>query len=62
MGEVIIGVDTHKHNHAAVAIDAHSARLGSTSFLRRCCTTLVVEDSQCESIRLNGLPLIFTET
>ena len=29
--EVIVGVDTHKHAHAAVAIDAHGARLGATT-------------------------------
>lgn len=26
--KVIVGVDTHKHIHVAVAIDAHGARLG----------------------------------
>ena len=31
MDQVIIGVDTHKSNHIAVAIDAHGAHLGSTS-------------------------------
>ena len=31
MDHVIIGVDTHKSNHIAVAIDANGARLGSTS-------------------------------
>lgn len=31
MDQVIIGVDTHKSRHSAVAIDAHGARLGSTS-------------------------------
>ena len=30
-GEVIVGVDTHKHVHAAVAIDARGARLGATT-------------------------------
>jgi len=29
--EVIVGVDTHKHVHAAVAIDALGARLGATT-------------------------------
>src|SRR5919107_1246620 len=29
--EVIVGVDTHKHVHAAVAIDALGARLGTTT-------------------------------
>ena len=29
--EVIVGVDTHKHVHAAVAIDARGARLGATT-------------------------------
>jgi transposase len=27
--KVIIGVDTHKHIHVAVAIDQHGARLGN---------------------------------
>ena len=31
MDHVIIGVDTHKSNHIAVAIDAYGARLGSTT-------------------------------
>lgn len=31
MDQVIIGVDTHKSNHIAVAIDTRGARLGSTS-------------------------------
>lgn len=31
MDHVIIGVDTHKDNHIAVAIDAQGARLGSTT-------------------------------
>ena len=31
MDQVIIGVDTHKSNHIAVAIDANGIRLGSTS-------------------------------
>ncbi|RBI67041.1 IS110 family transposase [Roseovarius sp. TE539] len=31
MDHVIIGVDTHKNTHAAVAIDAQGARLGSTT-------------------------------
>ncbi|MEI4235494.1 IS110 family transposase, partial [Roseovarius sp. D22-M7] len=31
MKHVIIGVDTHKNTHAAVAIDAQGARLGSTT-------------------------------
>ena len=31
--EVIVGVDTHKHVHAAVAIDARGARLGATTVL-----------------------------
>jgi transposase len=31
MDQVIIGVDTHKSNHIAVAIDAMGARLGSTT-------------------------------
>src|SRR3954453_22590802 len=29
--DVIVGVDTHKHVHAAVAIDALGARLGATT-------------------------------
>ncbi len=29
--EVIVGVDTHKHLHVAVAIDALGARLGTTT-------------------------------
>src|SRR5215210_2763884 len=29
--EVIVGVDTHKHVHAAVAIDGRGARLGATT-------------------------------
>ncbi|WP_237072719.1 IS110 family transposase [Pseudaestuariivita rosea] len=29
MNQIIVGVDTHKSNHIAVAIDAHGARLGS---------------------------------
>ena len=29
--EIIVGVDTHKHVHAAVAIDARGARLGATT-------------------------------
>ena len=29
--EVIVGVDTHKHVHAAVAVDARGARLGATT-------------------------------
>ena len=29
--EVIVGVDTHKHAHTAVAIDARGARLGATT-------------------------------
>ena len=29
--EVIVGVDTHKHVHAAVAINELSARLGATT-------------------------------
>ena len=29
MNQIIIGVDTHKSNHIAVAIDVHGARLGS---------------------------------
>ncbi len=29
MQDIIIGVDTHKHNHIAVAIDGQGARLGS---------------------------------
>ena len=29
--DIIIGVDTHKHVHAAVAIDALGARLGATT-------------------------------
>src|SRR3954452_7273823 len=29
--DVIVGVDTHKHVHAAVAIDALGARLGATN-------------------------------
>lgn len=28
-GQIIVGVDTHKSNHVAVAIGAHGARLGS---------------------------------
>ena len=31
MDHVIIGVDTHKANHIAVAIDAQGARLGRTT-------------------------------
>ena len=31
MDQIIIGVDTHKSNHVAVAIDANGTRLGSTS-------------------------------
>ena len=31
MDQVIIGVDTHKSNHIAVAIDANGTHLGSTS-------------------------------
>ena len=31
MNHVIIGVDTHKANHIAVAIDAQGARLGCTT-------------------------------
>ena len=31
MNQIIIGVDTHKSNHIAVAIDAQGARLGSTT-------------------------------
>ena len=31
MDHVIIGVDTHKDNHIAVAIDAQGARLGCTT-------------------------------
>ena len=30
-GEVIVGVDTHKHVHAAVAINRLGARLGATT-------------------------------
>ena len=29
MDQVIIGVDTHKSNHIAVAIDANGTRLGT---------------------------------
>lgn len=29
MGQIIIGVDTHKSNHIAVALNAHGARLGT---------------------------------
>ena len=29
--KVIVGVDTHKHIHVAVAIDHHGARLGDLS-------------------------------
>ena len=31
-GKVIIGVDTHKHVHVAVAIDTRGMRLGAHSF------------------------------
>ena len=30
--KVIVGVDTHKHLHVAVAIDTHGVRLGEQSF------------------------------
>lgn len=31
MDHIIIGVDTHKADHVAVAINVHGARLGSTT-------------------------------
>lgn len=31
MDQIVIGVDTHKSNHIAVVINAHGARLGSTT-------------------------------
>ena len=31
MNNIIIGVDTHKANHVAVAIDALGARIGGTT-------------------------------
>jgi transposase len=30
-GKIVVGVDTHKHVHVAVAIDELGARLGHTS-------------------------------
>ena len=29
--EIVVGVDTHKHTHTAVALDAFGARLGAVT-------------------------------